>query len=107
MVSIADRGLVQKLQTRDFASIEAALQHFINSAGDQAGVIASSCLACAGPVVDNTCAMTNLKWVVDGAAISEQFGMRTAVSSSALQSRTSAYAGSHFGSLGVVQATAH
>lgn len=79
VASIAHQQLVQKLQTRDFASIEDALHHFISSAGDQADVIASSCLACAGPVVDNTCAMTNLKWVVDGEAIAEQFGMRTAV----------------------------
>lgn len=72
---------MQKLSTQDYASIEEALQHFLSTAGDQAEVIASSCLACAGPVVDNACAMTNLKWVVDGAAIYEQFGMRTAVSS--------------------------
>ena len=70
---------MQKLHTRDFSSIDEALQHFISSAGDQAEIIASCCLACAGPVVDNTCAMTNLKWVVDGEAISQMFGMRTAV----------------------------
>eukprot|EP00892_Ulva_mutabilis_P009390 jgi/Ulvmu1/6823/UM031_0027.1 len=76
---VEGQSFAQKLATQDFSSIEEALQHFISSAGVEADVIACSCLACAGPVVDNTCAMTNLKWVVDGHAIAEQFGMRTTV----------------------------
>lgn len=70
---------VQTLGTDEYPSFEEAMRVFLKQAGDQAESISSCCLACAGPVVDNKCAMTNLKWVVDGRAITQEFGFRTAV----------------------------
>lgn len=70
---------MQIIPTEDFDTVEDALDKFLELAGEQGKVVSSSALACAGPVVDNVCDMTNLQWVVDGNAISEKFGMRTAV----------------------------
>lgn len=67
------------MPTSEYKTIEDALSKFLELAGDQGQVITSGALACAGPVVDNACDMTNLEWVVDGNSIRERFGMRTAV----------------------------
>jgi glucokinase len=51
------------LASRDFASLEAAIGHFLD-AGPRAD-IAALCIGVAGPVVDGRCVATNLAWEVD------------------------------------------
>jgi glucokinase len=60
-----DWALVREatLHSRDFASLEAAIAHFLG-AGPRAP-IAAACVGIAGPVVDGRCVTTNLPWVVD------------------------------------------
>lgn len=42
-------------------------------------VVTTACLAVAGPVHENSCTLTNLNWVIDGANIAQQFSMSSAV----------------------------
>lgn len=70
---------MQTFGTDEYPSFEEAMRVFLKQAGEQSENISSCCLAVAGPVVDNKCAMTNLKWVVDGRALTQEFGFRTAV----------------------------
>ena len=51
------------LASRDFDSLEAAIEHFLD-AGPR-GDIAALCIGIAGPVVDGRCVATNLAWEVD------------------------------------------
>ncbi|MEX2147936.1 MAG: glucokinase [Candidatus Rokuibacteriota bacterium] len=51
------------LASRDFDSLEAAIDHFLD-AGPR-GDIAALCIGIAGPVVDGRCVATNLAWEVD------------------------------------------
>ncbi len=51
------------LVSRDFESLEAAIDHFLD-AGPRAE-IAALCIGIAGPVVDGRCVATNLPWEVD------------------------------------------
>jgi glucokinase len=51
------------LASRDFDSLEAAIEHFL--AGGPRGDIAALCIGIAGPVVDGRSVATNLAWEVD------------------------------------------
>ena len=51
------------LASRDFDSLEAAIDHFLD-AGPR-GDIAALCIGIAGPVVNGRCVATNLAWEVD------------------------------------------
>jgi glucokinase len=51
------------LASRDFGSLEAAIDHFLH-AGPRPD-IAALCIGIAGPVVDGRCVATNLAWEVD------------------------------------------
>lgn len=70
---------LQIYPTADFPTFDAALRHFLSDAGVEDSEVYSCCIACAGPVLANKCVMTNLQWTVDGAAITERHGFRTAV----------------------------
>ena len=76
---------LQIYPTKDFPTFDAALRQFLADAGVTNSDVYSCCIACAGPVINNKCVMTNLQWTVDGAAITKGHGFRTAV-------RTSLYA---------------
>ncbi|HEV8587170.1 MAG TPA: glucokinase [Methylomirabilota bacterium] len=52
------------LASRDFESLEAAIQHFLEEGGTPARIEAA-CVGIAGPVVDGRAVTTNLPWVVD------------------------------------------
>jgi glucokinase len=71
--------VLQTFGTKEYPTFQEALRAFLKMSGRRAHSINSCALACAGPVVDNKCAMTNLRWVIDGAAIASEFGFRTAV----------------------------
>lgn len=50
-----------------------AFAQFLADAGN--ATPAAACLAVAGPVSANTCAMTNIAWVIDGDELAAQFGL--------------------------------
>jgi glucokinase len=51
------------LPSRDFTSLEAAIERFLE--GGPRGPIEAACIGVAGPVVDGRCVTTNLPWVAD------------------------------------------
>lgn len=51
------------LPSREFASLELAIEKFLGAAPRPA--IEAACLGVAGPVVDGRCVATNLPWVID------------------------------------------
>ena len=67
----AARGLVllreDTLPSREFASLELAIEKFLGTAPRPA--IEAVCLGVAGPVVDGRCVATNLPWVIDERAL--------------------------------------
>jgi glucokinase len=60
------------LASRDFDSLEAAIDHFLG-AGPR-GDIAALCIGIAGPVVDGRCVATNLAWQVDERMLAYKVG---------------------------------
>jgi glucokinase len=56
------------LQSRQFDSLEAAIQRFLESGPRQ--TIDAACLGVAGPVVEGRCVATNLPWIIDEQALS-------------------------------------
>ena len=70
---------MQIYPTSDFPTFDAALVHFMKEAGVTADEVFSCCIACAGPVLNNKCTMTNLQWTVDGETIEQHHGFRTQV----------------------------
>jgi glucokinase len=56
------------LQSRQFDSLEAAVQRFLESGPRQA--IDAACLGVAGPVVEGRCVATNLPWIIDEQVLS-------------------------------------
>ena len=42
----------------------------------QGNVPGAAAFACAGPVLDNKCVMTNLSWVIDGQSLTVKYGIR-------------------------------
>ena len=63
------RRLVREavLPSRDFASLESAIEHFL-TAGPPA-VIEAACVGVPGPVVDGRATATNLAWHIDERAL--------------------------------------
>jgi len=54
--------------SRDFPDLVPIVQQFLSAAGQQRGTIPrpeKACFAIAGPVVNDTCVLTNLAWVLD------------------------------------------
>jgi glucokinase len=67
------------LESRTFATFEAALARFVDGArskGKTRGTIRAASFGIAGPVVDQRVKTTNLPWVIDAAAIAEEFGIQ-------------------------------
>jgi glucokinase len=56
------------LQSRQFDSLEAAIQRFLEGGPRQA--IDAACLGVAGPVVEGRCVATNLPWIIDEQVLS-------------------------------------
>jgi glucokinase len=66
------------LESRTFATFEAALARFLEGAralGKLKGVIRAASFGIAGPVVDQRVKTTNLPWVIDARAVSEEFAI--------------------------------
>jgi glucokinase len=56
------------LQSRQYDSLEAAIERFLESGPRQS--IDAACLGVAGPVVDGRCVATNLPWIIDEQVLS-------------------------------------
>lgn len=65
--------------TQNYSSMESVLDEFLLTAVVRSNPPAAAALACAGPVEDNRCSMTNLSWVVDAKSLSNKYKMKYAV----------------------------
>lgn len=63
--------------SRDFNGLEAVVTDFLArpEVAQQGGRIEAACFSVAGPVADNASTLTNLGWVVDGAALARSLDM--------------------------------
>jgi glucokinase len=79
----ADSAIVARriYPSREFAGLEAVLADFLDrpEVASRAGGIGAACFSVAGPVSGNACALTNLDWKVDGAALARAFGFPAAL----------------------------
>ncbi|BDA42706.1 Glucokinase [Coccomyxa sp. Obi] len=64
---------------KDFPTFPEALAEVARQEVFQANLPKAAAFACAGPVANNKCEMTNLSWVIDGDYLSEAHGIRVAV----------------------------
>ena len=65
--------------TKDYLSVEHALDSMATEEAFQGNVPGAAAFACAGPVLDNKCVMTNLSWVIDGQSLTVKYGIRYGV----------------------------
>ncbi|GAB4218266.1 MAG: glucokinase [Synechococcales cyanobacterium] len=62
----------QRFENSQWPNLETMIQHYVQEAGSPP--LTDACLAVAGPVVNNTCVLSNLAWVVSGSQISAALG---------------------------------
>jgi hypothetical protein len=67
---------MQIFPTKDFSTFPDALAEVANLEVFQGNLPRAAAFACAGPVSNNKCEMTNLSWVVDGDYLSKTHGIR-------------------------------
>lgn len=67
---------MQIYPTKDYLSVEHALDAMASEEAFQNNVPGAAAFACAGPVLDNKCVMTNLSWVIDGQSLTIKYGIR-------------------------------
>lgn len=65
----------RSLPVADFAGVAPAIKAYLDAQSDRP-VIRQALLAVAGPVVGNRCALTNSPWVIEGALVERDFGIR-------------------------------
>lgn len=65
--------------TKDYLTFEDALDALSSEDAFKKDTPGAAAFACAGPVLDNKCVMTNLEWVIDGASLTSKYGIRMAV----------------------------
>src|ERR687885_2103390 len=61
--------------SRDFPDLVPIVQQFLSAAGQQRGTIPraqKACFAIAGPVVNDTCVLTNLAWYLDARRLEQE-----------------------------------
>lgn len=68
----------QIFPTRDFPTFPDALQAVAQEEVFQSNTPSAAAFACAGPVANNKCDMTNLDWTIDGNYLSATHGIRYA-----------------------------
>ncbi len=59
----------------NYPTFEAALDDLYSEEAVMQQPPQSAALAVAGPVMNNRCQMTNLKWVIDGAELHRKYGI--------------------------------
>lgn len=62
--------------TKDFSTFPDALAEVAREDVFQANLPSAAAFACAGPVAQSKCEMTNLSWVIDGPYLSHTHGIR-------------------------------
>ena len=67
---------VQTFPTKDYSTFPDAVTALTKLPGFHERSPKSAAFAVAGPVANNRCEMTNLAWVIDGAALSKKYGVR-------------------------------
>lgn len=67
---------VQIYPTKDYLTFEHALDALASEDAFKQDTPSAAAFACAGPVLDNKCVMTNLEWVIDGASLTSKYGIR-------------------------------
>ena len=68
--------LLQIYPTKDYISFERALDALSSEPAFKKDTPGAAAFACAGPVLDNKCVMTNLEWIIDGASLTAKYGIR-------------------------------
>ncbi|MGC4113269.1 MAG: glucokinase [Myxococcales bacterium] len=74
-LALVQDGAIVERQTYPsaaFASLEAMVSTFLGSRGQR---IARACFGIAGPVSDDVCRTTNLRWVVDARSVERSLGL--------------------------------
>ena len=72
---------MQTFPTKDYPTFPDAVNALTKLPGFHERSPKSAAFAVAGPVANNRCEMTNLAWVIDGAALSKKYGVRCALRS--------------------------
>jgi glucokinase len=67
---------VQIFPTKDFSTFPDALAEVARQDVFQANIPSAAAFACAGPVQNSKCEMTNLSWIIDGPYLSRAHGIR-------------------------------
>ena len=70
------KSSAQIYPTKDYLSVEHALDSMASEEAFKSNVPGAAAFACAGPVLDNKCVMTNLSWVIDGQSLTIKYGIR-------------------------------
>ena len=65
----------QSYRSGAYADFKALLEAFLADAGVAPGAVDAACFAVAGPVEGGVCALTNLDWQIDAAALSARFAI--------------------------------
>ena len=67
---------VGEFVTLDYDSLEPMVREFLRAQGADARRIEAACIGVAGAVTEQVARLTNVPWLVDGAALSNAFGFR-------------------------------
>ena len=67
---------MQIFPTKDFSTFPDALAEVARQDVFQANIPSAAAFACAGPVQNSKCEMTNLSWIIDGPYLSHTHGIR-------------------------------
>jgi glucokinase len=59
--------------TSGHPTFESVITDLFADAGVDAGSVSAACFAVAGPVANDRCQMTNISWIIDGAALQKSF----------------------------------
>lgn len=71
-----ENTVLQVYPTKDYITFEHALDALASESAFKKDTPGAAAFACAGPVLDNKCVMTNLEWVIDGASLTMKYGIR-------------------------------
>lgn len=77
--------LLQIYPTKDYTAFDDALDALASEDAFRIDTPGAAAFACAGPVLDNKCVMTNLEWIIDGHALTVKYGIRYNLHRQALQ----------------------
>lgn len=67
---------LQIYPTKDYMTFEDALDALASETAFRTDTPGAAAFACAGPVLDNKCVMTNLEWIIDGQSLTVKYGIR-------------------------------